>query len=270
MWDSSFVRFWRSYVPPCRPSRFEIELCKKELSSIRKNVGNRPPVILILGSTNEYRDFAFEERCEVVVVDNSEIFHKTISEDRRYKNSLERIHFVSWEDMNFWSEFDLVVGDLVVGNVKPDLVNTFVENIHKSLKPNGVFITKSFFFDPDKLTNISLSEAFHTFEENHIYEDPFPYLAYQLTIAAMNKETHILNFRTMYQHILEAFNAEIISKRTYDRYLEFGWHEGEKIEFYVMPKILWENLIHNIFSRFVISYAPYSWANDYPIYCIYK
>lgn len=268
MWDSRLVNFWRSYVPPCRPSRFELDLCKNELHKIRVAIGDRAPRLLILGSTNEYRDFAFEERCEIVVADNSKVFHEAISEDRRYKNSRETVHVVAWEDMDFNCEFDLVVGDLVIGNVKPDRTTQFVANVHRCLKPGGVFITKSFFFDQTRLRD--LSATFRTFEENFRYEDPFPYLAYQLTLAAMDRETHMLEFGEMFQHVRRAHDEGVVSTRTYERYLELGWHEGGKIQFYVMPIQLWEDLIRGCFSNFSVSYGPYPWANDYPIYCAYK
>lgn len=268
MWDSHLVEYWRSYVPPCRPSRFELDLCKSELHKIREAIGDRAPRLLVLGSTNEYRDLGFEERCEIVVTDNSKAFHEAISEDRRYKNSREIVHVVAWEDMNFGCEFDMVVGDLVVGNVAPERVADFVANVHKSLRPSGTFITKSFFFDQSRQG--PLLDAFHRFENGYRHEDPFPYLAYQLTLAAMDPKTHMLEFGEMFKLVRQAHVDGIVSTKTYERYLELGWHDGGKIQFHVMPIQHWEDLLNRFFSSYTISYAPYAWAHDYPIYCAYK
>ena len=47
--------------------------------------------------------------------------------------------------MDFDEEFHFIIGDLVIGNVKNEELPKFVKNIHKSLKKDGIFATKSFF-----------------------------------------------------------------------------------------------------------------------------
>lgn len=197
-------------------------------------------------------------------MDNSEGFHKAISEDRRYKRSKERIVIGNWEEMHFADEFELVVGDLVIGNVAHENVETLVRKIKDSLVQGGTFITKSFFFLPDRPFR-PLDDVFVEYECDHPLEDPFPLLAYDLTVAAMDKKTHVMRFNKMHE-LLECARAKgLLSERTLSRYEEFGWAK-EDSGFFVMPAPEWERLLGRYFTKYQVLFGPYSWSRDYPVY----
>lgn len=269
MWNSSLARHWRSYVPPCRPSRFDLELCSQLLQRYREGVHNRYPDVLVLGSTTEFRDWAFEERCRVTVIDKSRSFHRAISADRRYKNVTESVIFKSWEEMSFKDEFDLIVGDLIIGNIIPNCVNSVLERIHRALRPGGTFMTKSFF-----ATKCAASEdifaALGKIERQHPYEDPFPNMAYPLTIAAMDKETNMVEFEVMYKIVRQAYNKRYVTKTVLKRLDEMGWNEADKSMFYVMPLNLWEQCAQTVFQQIAKHQGPYSWSRDFPVFVMSK
>lgn len=257
-------------MPPCRPSCFDLEICSQVLRECRPAISDRYPHVLILGSTNEYRDWAFEERCNVTVVDNSRPFHTAISEDRRYKNATETVLYESWEDMKFDSEFDLALGDLIVGNVAPYQVEQLLLAIHRSLRAGGSFITKSFFHGRNGITPDNIFNMLHEIEIRHPYQDPFPIMAYPLTIAAMDRNSHMLDFSIMFEIINQAYQTGFVSARVLERYREFGWHVGAKIMFHVMPINVWHTYVAGIFTKVSTHTGPYEWAQDFPLYLMNK
>ncbi|MEW6713718.1 MAG: hypothetical protein AB1306_01330 [Nitrospirota bacterium] len=225
---------------------------------------------MILGSTNEYRDWAFEERCDVTVVDNSRSFHKAISEDRRYKNAAETVIYESWGDMKFYSEYDLALGDLIVGNVAPSQIERLLLTIHRSLRAGGCFITKSFFHGRNGITSDNIYKILHEIEISYPCHDPFPIMAYPLTIAAMDRKTHMLDFANMFEIINQAYQAGFVSARVLKRYQEFGWHVGAKITFYVMPVDMWRTYVDGVFTKVSTHTGPYEWSQDFPVYLMKK
>lgn len=266
MWKSEMVKYWRNYVPPCRPSLYELEILRQKIKEVRINNLSKPKV-LILGTTNEFRDIAYIENCEVTIVDSSLEYHKQISDDRIFKNSKEKLVISSWEEMTFVKEFDIIIGDLIVGNINKDLLNITLKNIKLALKDDGIFITKSF-FNLNIKDDITLDNIFEKYEANHFNEDPFPYFAYFLTIEAVNKKTNILNFHDMFKILEKAFYDKKITENTFNRYADFGWQNDGKIEFHVIHQKDWELLITKIFKSFIVEFAPYNWADKFPIYVI--
>ncbi len=263
MWNKEVAQIWTNYTPPCRPSRQELDICTQLVQKLSK-LRREPLKVLILGSTTEYRDWAYQERCQVKVLDNSQEYHLEISKELTHKNVYEEVEFSSWQDMNFTNEFDLVVGDLVIGNLNEQEVPGFLKKIYRSLKTGGYFLTKSFFYDTDR-DIISPDVFFKDYEENHSYFDPFPFNAYNLTLYATDRETFTLKFSEMYDIIKLAYRDKIISQKTFFRYNEFGWENSLKGEFYVMPIKLWESHLEEYFSV-VKRNTYYIWSPDFPYY----
>ena len=267
MWSANDVHYWRAYVPPSRPSRFDLDLCTQYASEIKTRF-HRQPRVLILGSTNEFRDWAFEESCDVTVIDNSEGFHAAISDDRKYKRAQERVVFRNWEDIQFAEEFELIVGDLVIGNIAPNNVELVIGKIKNALVPGGVFISKSYFFNPNRPFK-SLNDVFSAYEASQKLNDPFPLLAYDLTVAAMDDKTFFMTFNKMHELVKNAHEQGRLSDKTMERYKEFGW-EGDAFAFYVMPIPEWERLLGGYFAKYTVYFGPYPWSSDFPIYVATK
>lgn len=271
MWRAALRRYWRAYVPPCRPSRFDLDVCSAVVAQVRRWRPHCTPNVLILGSTNEFRDWAFEEHCSVTVVDNSRQFHVAISDDRRYKRSRERLVVQSWETLDLPQRFDLALGDLVVGNVAPSEVAAVLQNVYRALRPRGTFITKSFFARAGiARRGRDVFPLLRRIEELHPLEDPFPHMVYALTLAAVDRHSGMLSFPAMYALLERAFERGYVSARVLRRYRELGWHAGSKIEFYVMPERRWIKTATQVFERVTKRVGPYSWSKNFPVYLLHK
>jgi SAM-dependent methyltransferase len=268
VWPPALVDFWRNYVPPCRPSRFDLDLGSSFLEEVRAR-NDRKPEVLILGSTNEFRDWAFEERCRVTVVDNSQQFHDRISQDRRHPSGSETFILRDWLDLTFQDRFDLVLGDLVVGNIWSPELPKFLSVIYNSLAPGGCFQTKSFFYNKESSTPV-FADLVKDFSRKNGSRDPFPYFAYALTVHCRDPESGILDFSDMY----DAISAEVINGRLPDwvleRYKELGWGDGSKIFFEVIDLQQWRNLLVARFDSNEERLGPYSWSQDFPVFTCFK
>lgn len=235
VWSADIARVWRNYVPPNRPSRFELELCSEQVRRIRSELSHNPRV-LILGSTTEYRDWAYEESIESVVVDSSEEYHTAVSDELTHYNPRETVVFQDWREMSFFSEFDLVVGDLAVGQVPISDFSSLLERIRRSIRGRGVFMTKSFFVDErrhprdvgDLLCELSRSGV-----------DPFPHVVYDLAVACVGDD-HVLHFVDMIEHVRQLARKGRATSAQLARFEEFGWDATFKVQFTMPTVAVWE------------------------------
>ena len=74
-WNAERAKAWHKMKPPSKPSESEINIYRKYFN-IKKNQYN--PRVLILGSTVEFRQLAFELGFSVTVVDYSKTYHDII------------------------------------------------------------------------------------------------------------------------------------------------------------------------------------------------
>lgn len=268
MWTESIAKIWTNYVPPCRPSRFELDTCGLWLEKLRKIKGTTPR-ILILGSTTEYRDWAYEERCDVTIIDNSLEYHNAISEERTHKNWQEKLIIEDWQSISFVEKFDMIVGDLIIGNLLIEEIDPFLRSINKALVREGLFLTKSFFFS-QPVNDTVLIKEFKEYEERFPYLDPFPILAYSLASNCVNEKSFLLEFEKMFLKVLSIYNEGHISKKTFERFSEFGWQHELKSPFYMVTFERWEQLAKLHFWVEQKVFAPYHWANNFPYYVLRK
>lgn len=260
---------WQWYVPPCRPSRFELELCTQQIDAIRRGTNGRRARVLVLGSTTEYRDWGFEEGCSVVVADNSVGYHEAISEARRYKAADEELVITSWNGLDFKNEFDLVVGDLVVGNIDPSEIPVFLSKIHTALNVDGQFLTKSFFLSKDTPSR-NIDDCFAEYNREYRGYDAFSIIAYELAAHCVDRATLVLEFDKMYDVVKDAVQSGKLPPDVLPRYEKLGWHKGSKIEFNMISFDVWESLLQTEFKDFETFLGPYPWSKNFPIYVAKK
>ncbi|MEU4385577.1 class I SAM-dependent methyltransferase [Promicromonospora sp. NPDC023805] len=128
---------WWSMLPPGRPPQTQLQFIRSHLRGAEN--------VLILGSTPEYRDLCVEERVgSVHVIDYSESFHRHVSAQRVYTDATEAVTFARWQDYlpTLKSRFDVILGDLVSGNVDYPARADFYSSIAKALRRNGRFIER--------------------------------------------------------------------------------------------------------------------------------
>ena len=144
-WNKDLALLWTRNLPPCRPSFSEMYIYTKYLRKKQKKYPDRKIQLLILGSSAEFRDWGHQENMNVTIIDCSEEYHNTIKREMKHKHAEETLILNRWQDMSFHKEFDLIVGDLIIGNLYPNEVPPFLERIKDALMDDGYFMTKSFF-----------------------------------------------------------------------------------------------------------------------------
>lgn len=268
IWPAELATYWRSYVPPCRPSRFDLDICSAEVVRIRAFERRRPRV-LILGTTNEYRDWAYEEACETTIIDSSREYHAAVSSDRRYKAAKENVLFHQWENLEEMEAYDIIVGDLVIGNVLEKDTPDLLQRIYSALTRRGVFVTKSFFYMGGE-QEPRLEELAKELCAGNVLSDPFPYLAYSLTMECRNPISGMVEFGDMYRWVEDMSNRGLLPTTVLDRYAALGWGDGSKIVFQVLEVGRWEQLVEQCFDSFSKETGPYTWSPRFQTYVCRK
>ena len=266
-WGAELAVYWRNYVPPCRPSRFELSRLSDITKDLRRNTRSRRLRVLILGSTTEFRDWAFEERLEAVVVDSSPEFHKEVSKELTHDNVRESVIFDDWRSMKFDLEFDLVVGDLVIGNVPKVDLPRLLENVHNSLLPHGRFVTKSFFARNDRSAK-AIHEVIENLRQFDPCDDPFPELIYELAMACTDNEKGILSFERMFNEIERAWQHGQVTDDQLIRFSEFGWGSKMKFDFLIPTESEWSDEYQRLFELDILYRDESTFLSSFPLYVL--
>lgn len=255
VWPAELADSWRYYVPPNRPSRFELDVCARIAAEMLVGLC-RPLKILCLGSTSEYRDLAFELRAECVIVDNSLGYWGEVSKEVRHPTD-ERLVLSDWLEMDFCEDFDLVLGDLVVGQLDQPDVPDFLSIINRSLVAGGAFLTKSFFqlADPCSRFDVHLKLK----ELRNYHGDIFPHVVFPLASACADDDD-LLEFARMFNLLVELRDSGVMTHDQFGRFTELGWSSSMKFRFLMLRMDEWRRIASSHFSD-VIEYndstAPY-------------
>jgi len=267
-WGKELAKLWTNYSPPCRVSISELVIYTYYISKIKKRKKKRPK-ILILGSTTEFRDWAHEENLDVTIVDKSESYHKQISWELRHKNIVEKVVNCKWQEMEFIDEFDVVVGDLVVGNIDSSELSLLLSKVNNCLKDGGLFITKSFFANPNKkLKNIK--EIFQDYNETKFLHHPYSSLIYEIAQNSLDWGSYNLIFKRMYEKIYKLYEDKEIDEQMMGVFENLGWQKNMKFSFYMPTFQEWEENISRTFSSFKKQFGSDVYSSDFPIYILTK
>ncbi|MBI4114266.1 MAG: class I SAM-dependent methyltransferase [Candidatus Niyogibacteria bacterium] len=137
--------FWDKVACPVRPSKGDIEIYSNFLK--RKSQKNS---ILILGSTPEVRDLVSKEtNAKIYIADFSYNMPSAMLRFTQEVDVLKETWIKSnWLELPFPAKFfDVILGDVVLHQVTPNLEPTLLEKIKYLLKDDGLFITRLFFLD---------------------------------------------------------------------------------------------------------------------------
>lgn len=269
-WGKELAGKWTNYFPPCRVSNSELLLHTEALKQIRKDFQGEKIKILILGSTPEYRDWAHEEFLDTTIIDFSSGYYVKISEQMKYKNACETFVNQLWQNMDFKEEFHMVVGDLVVGNVRDNELENFLVRINSALVNGGVFITKSFFIK-DEVEIESLESLFkQKMPSIHNEGNIFSKYIYPIAISCVDKERRVLSFLKMYQNIKELHSKGIIDDRVFEVFSHLGWQDNMKFGFYMPRESEWEDLVLSVFNKLEKRKSSDIYSNFFDVYFISK
>ena len=255
-WGRKLANIWTNNVAPSR-----------YLRQIQKDLKRRVK-LLVLGSTPEFRDWGYEENLIIHVVDKSEEYYNTISREIRHKNLNEEFHLSSWEDMCFTEQFDIVIGDLAVGNVDPERFDKFLNNIKKALTPNGLFMGKSFIWPDDEPVKEpkTIIDEYNSSVSIH----PYTYINHQMGLYCLDKENYLIDFGKMYNELVALRNIGYIGDELFSFFANVGWNTEMKFKFFSPSQELFRRKINEHLSFMTFEHTTDIYTNVFPIYIAKK
>lgn len=271
-WTPEIAQLWKKTVGPIRPSVSELNIYTKYAHDLLNKL-NRKLDILILGSTPELRDWAYEENMNVTVIDCSKEFNKEVSKQIRHKLILEyperyeTLVINKWEDMNFENKFDIVIGDLPIGNIKPLDLEKFIFNIFRALRREGLFLGKQFLYN-EKNNDFDMEEFCSKYYVSYTESHPFSYFIYEVAISAM--DNNMLDFKKLYQELKKLNDKSYIDDKTMQYFESLHFDKEWNFKFYIPNKVDFENCISKYMNIENIEYGLDIYSKNFPLYIIRK
>lgn len=266
-WKKDLAEVWTNIVSPSRPSPSEICLYNKYLHIVRQRKRGRLK-LLVLGSTPEFRDWGYDEDMDITVVDESEEYYRVISREIRHKNLKENVLFCKWEEMFFEESFDIIIGDLAIGNVNPCLVDVFFDNIERALSDEGFFIGKSFIWDEHEevKTPTQIIQNYKT--STHIH--PYTFINHQLGFYCLNKNDFSISFSKMFKEVEKLYKTGIIDEGLFSYFSNVGWDKEMKFNFYAPSQKLFIEIVNKKLQFECFEHTDDIYTNLFPIYIVTK
>lgn len=273
-WNSEMANTWHKISPPSRPSKSEIEIYRKYLKYIKNNSYHTYCKALILGSTIEFRELADSEEFHATVVDVSEEYYREISSELEKPLENEEVVFCDWLNMSEKignNSYDVVLGDLSIGNVKPDKIDILISQIAHILRPGGFLLGKTVFRVNNK--NYKRTDIFNLFDEYfrlNIKDNiaSYGFSMYPLSIFATDEDRKI-NFVNLFNLVCEIRekrqehkNDNIFSVYTSEK---TSFKDKMKLEFYVYDIGNFIDLCCNRFRLYDIEYGSDIYSKDFPL-----
>ena len=144
---------WDKYSSPFRPSLEEEEKYNNLID--KYGLGNN----LLLGSTPELRALFSLKKSKVTLVDSSRrMMEQMLQLNKNINKKNETWIDVNWLELNNYFKkrsFDLIIGDLVLRNLKPNEQKKFLKIVSHLLSKKGTFIIRLHFIDENLLNKDS-------------------------------------------------------------------------------------------------------------------
>lgn len=181
------ANMWNSYfTPPSRVSQDEAEKYKEWLNEIKEG-GMKA---LVLGVTPEIREALIELDYETTCIDVNKEMILAMDSVLKIKNLNEVVINEDWLKNSLKdNDFDVVIGDCVLSNVKWKERDKLLIEVKRVLKPNGILMTRFFSIPKEKpfKTIDKLLERFSKKEPN--YRSALE-LVFELQIFCYNPGDH--------------------------------------------------------------------------------
>ena len=266
-WGRNLAQIWTNNVAPSRPSAKEMCVYTDLLRTIQHKK-NEKVKLLVLGSTPEFRDWGFEQNLDITVVDKSVNYYNEISREIRHKTLTERLVVSNWEDMQFSETFDLIIGDLAIGNVAYDRFDDFLDCVANALSPGGLFMGKSFFWD-DNMVAKTPEEIVADFQKNS-YLHPYTFMNHQLGLYCLDRNLCAIDFSKMYSELERLSSLGILSNEIFSIFQNVGWNTEMKFTFFAPKKTKFIEDVNKrlVFNQFI--YTDEVYTDVFPIFVISK
>lgn len=151
-WDEQ-IHTWMRLSSPIRPSKETVDIYRASIrEQLSQNNERDKTRILILGSTPELRDLVAEEAplATVYLADTSYKMPAAMLNLTRFVDPLkERWIRCDWLDLPFENGyFDIILGDLVLQQVPPNLELSFLEKLRVHTNSRGRVVVRLNHIDP--------------------------------------------------------------------------------------------------------------------------
>lgn len=266
-WNKNLAQIWTKMVGPSRPTISELAIYQKHIRQLQLLSKHRLKM-LVLGSTPEFRDLGYEENLDVTVMDCNPDYHEVINRELRHKEALskEKILICNWQELAYEGEFDIIIGDLVIGNILPENLEVFIKSVAQALRQNGLFLGKSFYVDRN-YTPLSPKQLCARYYNGYPYH-PYSYFTYDLTIYVLNNNR--LVFKKMYTELEHLIEENLLSSKTFEYFKNIGWDKEMKFEFFVPYIDDFESLVSKYFLISAVEYANEIYSKHFPLYILTK
>ncbi|MBE7093859.1 MAG: hypothetical protein E7367_04125 [Clostridiales bacterium] len=269
-WNNELAITWTKMVGPSRPTVSELTIYSEYVHKLM-DYEKRQLRILILGSTPELRDWAFEENLDVWVMDANPDYHYTINREMRHKCIVNKTYgqetFIQeyWQNLNYVSFFDIIIGDLAIGNIPPDKVELFIQKVSTALTPNGLFLGKSFLV-PQNYQPVDFEKLLSNYYSGAPYH-PYSFLSFYLTMECID-ENNLLDFQVQYNKLLELHRNKWITDEFLEAFKGVGWDKEMKFKFFVPNRIDYERLLDKYLHIYTVEYGKDVYSPNFPLHIV--
>ncbi len=278
-WNADLAVTWKNILPPSRPSLSEISIYKDILKKIKAKAQFPAYKALVLGTTNEFRKLLINEGFSVTVVDVSKSYHNEITKDMPINDEKEKVVFCDWLDLSNNStieanSYDVVFGDLAIGNVPPNNLEKFIDQINYVLKPNGLFLGKTIYeFNSKRYTQLDIDNIFNSFfSQERDTSEFYATTMYPLALFSTDNK-HKVNFPTIYKNVEKAKEKfGEVDASFFDIYIgpNTSFKDKMKLDFFVYPIKDFLSCCLKYFSIADIKYGKDIYSKEFPLIILKK
>lgn len=141
-WEK-IMETWNMQTEPGRPNKEVVLIFYKFIKEKIKS----GLVVVILGSTPEYRDLGYMlskiYNAKIIAIDKSEKNYSAMTQLQAFPNEKEKFLCESWIKTSLpKNSVDIILGDCPFSNIPENLRASFFEEIQRMLKKNGLIISR--------------------------------------------------------------------------------------------------------------------------------
>lgn len=263
-WNGQLAITWTKMVGPSRPTISELAIYDKWAKLVQSKL-NRQLKLLVLGSTPEFRDWGYENNFNITVMDCNKDYHEAISREIRHKCIKENIIIEKWQDLNAENEYDIIIGDLAIGNIPPEKLQDFIKRVSVALTEYGLFLGKSFYANKTHkpLSPKQIVEKYYNGSPCH----PYSAFVYDLTMNCID-ENNMLSFPKQYAVLKELNINGVLRDETFSYFQDVGWDTDMKFLFHVPYMDEFEILLNKHMKIYYTEYGNEIYSENFPLYIV--
>ena len=198
-------------------------------------------------------------------MDCNKDYHNAINREIRHKDIKEKLIIKRWQDLNAKEEYDIIIGDLAIGNIPPENLQDFIKKVSVALTEDGLFLGKSFYADKNykPLSPKQIIEKYYSGATYH----PYSTFVYDLTMNCID-ENNMLSFPKQYAVLKELNENGVLRDETFAYFQDVGWDTDMKFLFHVPYKDEFETLLNKYMKIYATEYGNEIYSENFPLYIV--